>query len=250
MSEPDPFDLFRRLQPPAAESDAARDDALLATVLAAPHGSVGRGVRRPRRRTRWIAAGVVTAGALATAAWKLESREHAPNPLTLACFRTASLETDIAVIEPSADPVGACAAPWTDGTFGTGPVPELHACVSPTGIAAVFPGGADVCTVLGLHDLDSSFTAEEQKLLQLQDQLSTNLAAGCFGVDEARQQAEQMLADLHITGWHVDVTGPPDAQVPCIAAGFDPQHRQIFLGGRPNFAATTTVAAPTSTPGP
>jgi hypothetical protein len=136
---------------------------------------------RPRRRPSWrlVAGGVVVAGLATGAAGYLAFRSAPIDKIQ--CYaeqstnfdRDTFLGTTVAFDANRPDPVTQCSRAWQDGLlspavldggapdptrFGTYTVPELHACVLPNGVAAVFPADEGVCARLGL----SGYRADAQ----------------------------------------------------------------------------------------
>lgn len=76
---------------------------------------------------------------------------------------SAALSQHGTLLESAHEAIDLCASLWRDGWLpdpetkdqddpppGNQPVPELHACVLPDGVAGVFPGQESVCISLGL----------------------------------------------------------------------------------------------------
>ncbi|HEY4331869.1 MAG TPA: hypothetical protein VGM78_04845, partial [Ilumatobacteraceae bacterium] len=194
--------------------------------------------RRPKRRTIAITGGLVTA-MLATAAYTFLSSGSSQSPLQVGCHETAELSSTQVIESQSGDPVTACQPLWTNGEFGTGNPPELHACVGPQGGALVFPGDLNVCDQLGLSRLNAS-DPEDLKVVDLSNLLLAAFRETCVGEQQAVQIVTGDLAQLGLTGWtvHVDQTYGPDR--PCTASEAAASTKTVTLGGRLDIPPTIT----------
>jgi AcrR family transcriptional regulator len=240
----DPIDLLRRLNPAARERYRDEDDAVLATILDGRPTEARDDLRDRRRLRHLVAAGLAVSAVTATAAWVVLHEEPVTNPLQVACHATADLGGDRTGVAEAGDPVAACSAVWATGVFGPGPVPELTACTTASGTAAVFPGGPDVCARLGLAAV-SSMEIEVDAVHRLDARLRVELGSRCVGRDEAVRIVEKIFAELRLDDWAIELSGPFSAGRPCTASGVDPERRTVSIGGIPtNALAPSAPAAP------
>ena len=242
MSRRDPIELLRRFSPIHRERYRHEDEALLATILAGAAGE-RRDELRGRRRIKHLAVAAAAVTAVgATAAWVVLREEPITNPLQVACHATADVGGDRMAVADAGDPIGACAAVWATGVFGAGPVPQLTACTTASGTAAVFPGGRDVCARLGLATVAST-QVELDAARELDARLRLELGPRCIGKDEAIAMVDAMFAELGLDDWTVELTAPFSADRPCTASGVDSERRAVSIGGIP--AKALAPVAPT-----
>jgi hypothetical protein len=160
------------------------------------------------------------------------------DPLTVACYRAADLDTDIVVVEARTvdDSVESCRPLWrADGEFGAqldgGPPPDLQACVLESGAVGVFPtaSGGQICDDLGLAVPASGSPEQNQTVIELRDELVGAFLAECVGVEEARVRVEEALARHGLEGWQVVVTQSFTEERPCTSLAFDVPGETIEL---------------------
>lgn len=167
------------------------------------------------------AAAVLVATGFGTYALTRDEPEHVDS---IGCYSEASLGSDVAVIGNTAqDPVRACAELWRAGDMAPGTtVPQLQACVLPTGAVAVVPAeGADVCNALGSARLSDTARAELRRLGGLHAALSERLGTPsgtrapripCPREAEARRIAREELDRRGFPAWDVETVGSLDGR--------------------------------------
>ena len=159
MPEPlDPFEALRDLNPvdshdvrDAANSPEAK--ATLARILSETSLDLrARRTAHVRRLYRVFLVPALAAAVAVAAAVVWLTTQTSPSSVTIRCYESASLDArSIQVVEHGRTPTLSCSTVWSSGSFGSGPVPRLQACVLPTGTIAVFPReDGPVCTRLGL----------------------------------------------------------------------------------------------------
>ncbi len=176
-------DLRGRLEPRADR--VAADKAVLSWVMAEPRrkrAALRIHERRPRLSGRVIVVGALAASVLAggTAAAAVLLAPQRPTVFDQArCYSEPSNDFSAAfpgtsitlatalgqsgTMDVPDQALGVCSAAWQQGLLVYGssgalprpetrdnPVPPLAVCVLPSGEAAVFPGGSDTCSSLGL----------------------------------------------------------------------------------------------------
>lgn len=239
MTERDLSELLGLMNPFADEAGefTERDEARLSSIIAMPvtgesaalPAGRGRG-RRGHGRRRWVTGGVLLAVA-ATAAFVFVREQTASDPLGVVCYRTADLDGDRALVEPSLDVVVACAAPWRDGTFSTSGPPRLQGCVNDAGKAVALPGDASVCQRLGLADLVAGRSPEQQATVEFGEQLADVFGADCYRQDEAMALAQELLDESDLTGWTVELAEDFPPGFECGVATPLPGSRTVLVGG-------------------
>lgn len=172
-------------------------------------------------------------------------REAPDNPLQVVCHREASLEGERYPVISSGDPLADCAAAWASGEFGGGDVRRLTACTGATEYAAVFPGGPDVCSRLGLATF-APFAEDVSPLQQLQAELSNVLGPECTVRHDAVALVEDAIGEAGLAGWRVDASTPVRPERPCATWSVDLTRKVVVLGGR--RAGVPVPPAPATTP--
>lgn len=228
MSRIDPFELLRRLNPIRHEEYTDADEQLLSRILAMPIPS-----RRRSPRRLWIAGGVGVA-VLATAAWGVLRTEEPTDPTGIACHADLAPAAQIVALGPADDPVAACADAWRTGLFGNEPVPpSLHGCVSSTGLAAVYPGGSEVCSRLGLAQLQPIEEPDTQRIVRLQELAAQTFGFGdCIDESSAVAIAQGLIDEVGLEDWTVKQVSNYGADRPCTASGVDVESKTLNVGGR------------------
>jgi hypothetical protein len=164
---------------------------------------------------------------------------------SVACFETASLDGNIAVVNTDGrDPTAICGELWREGDMGPRPAPErLAACVLDTGAIGVFPSsGEDACEQLGLAELPPTYAAEGRRFAELRDAIVDHLgepASGsslgdrglkCVGEEEARALVRRELDAHGYDDWGIEVSGDGfTAERPCAEAAFDGEKKTVVL---------------------
>lgn len=239
MSRRDPFEIFGLLDPFDDEAFGDVDVAVLARITSSPQHPVSA----PRRRARpWLIGGGIAVVMLATAAFALLRHDRASNPTGVVCYRTADINGDRAALEPSLDPVAACARPWRDGTFSTDGPPAMVGCVNAAGIAAVFPGTSSdaVCSRLGLPGLVLGRSKDEEAIVTLQQRLADTFSASCYDQTASLAKAQELLDGSGLTGWTVQLAEAFPPGLDCGGPGVLVDTKTVIVGGvRPNTTSTT-----------
>lgn len=231
MTSRDPIELFGLLDPYVDEPFTEDDEARLLRIIETPVvGEPDPGHDRRRGRP-WVITSIVGVAALTTAAFAVLHQQRASNPVAIACHRQADLQSDRVEVAPAADPVAACAVPWSDGTWSNSGPPVLAACVSDSGVAAVFPGDRTVCSKLGLAELESDRTDEQQAIVGLQDRLTAAFTALCYRQDESLAEAQKLLDESHLAGWTVQLAEAFPPGLECGAPGVLPDAKTVIVGG-------------------
>lgn len=127
--------------------------------------------KRRRPSPRLLLASVAVLGLTATGAATYVATASPDDESLVRCYSVESLDfgdsfpgTSVAVSNDNLEPVPQCALAWRDGILRNGfdepqqpvpgrfskSVPDLTACVLPTGVVGVFPGPDGVCQRLSL----------------------------------------------------------------------------------------------------
>ena len=229
MTRTDPFELFKQLDP-STQLDPVeveqRNTEVLQQILQQPRQTESRS-----RRTPWILGGGLAVAVLATAAFAFIRSSTVSDPLAISCMATNDLDSDIVALRNVDDPVAACGELWKTGQLGNGEVPELAGCVNDDGAAVVFPSSSDICSRLGLAELEPELTDNAAAISALEDSLVTAFADDCFEQDAAVEEAQRQLDGSGLDGWTVNVpeTFPTDA--PCAVPGIDIDAQQVIVIG-------------------
>jgi hypothetical protein len=216
-----------------------------------------RPARRGRRRA--LIAVVVAALLLVVAAVSAGAYARSrPGQVTVleagvGCFASQSLTADVAVVAPNgADPIARCREAWARGDVDRGwrskllarlgrdpSVPQLVACVYPTGALAVFPGkDAAVCDRLGLRQPAAGEIAHLQRFDAFRRAVVSRYftQSECVNPAVARRGIRQQLKAHGLADWRVvsaaDVTpGEPrfDRAHPCALVEFSAGDKLVIL---------------------
>lgn len=182
---------------------------------------------RSRRRRRWLVGALVPAAALllgATGVATYVLTRPATHLESVGCYERADLGANTTIVSMDGrDPVAICAELWEDGDVGPGSVPELAACVLPSGAVGVFPrSGDETCNSLGLANLAAGFTESAKKVADLHAAVVARFAIDCFDEARARRLVESELAAGGFRGWQVEVAGGGFGdERPCASFGTD-----------------------------
>jgi hypothetical protein len=257
----DALDNLLRAANPVAEdrlplpSESPGAQLLYEKITGTPYAG-GPSAHRVRRR-RWVGPGI--AALLALAGGGVEAAHalatHYTTHLAVSCFATPSLTGHaLAVSAESSGPVATCSQAWAGGKIGTGPVPLLVACLTPQGVAAVFPSalGADVCGQLGLPALPagaSNLTTAPSTVAtsvnanalppEVRDAVINELSTTCITASQAELYVKQLFARSNVA-WQVSVPTAFPADHPCASPGFDESSHQVVLTGIPSPAPPST----------
>lgn len=131
------------------------------------------------------------------------------------------------------------------GDFGSAKVPQLEACVLPSGAIGVFPSPTGrACEKLRLAPVASELpppsperTTPESKppspqatVRALKDRLVDLFLAGpCMNEQEATELVRAELRRLRLSDWGIRTNGPFSAARPCASLAFDEEHRTVLL---------------------
>jgi hypothetical protein len=231
MTGTDPIELFNHLDPGRNldRDDVARRDAeILAYILQQPRTASTASLSR---RKPWLLGGALAVVVLATAAFAVLRTSSVSDPTAVACMVSSDPQGDVVGLAPSSDPVAACAELWTNGTLGDGAVPPLSGCVNEAGAAAVYPAGAEICSKLGLAELEAGFSDEQSRIVALQDSLADTFFADCYDLDAALVEAQRQLDASGLPGWTVVNPEPFDTSRPCAGSGLDLDMQQVLIIG-------------------
>ena len=233
------LDLLRRFQadpaPPTPEAVERAEARLRAEID-------GRWPRRRRRRR--LALGLIPV-ALVVAGAGYALHEPARVDAGIGCGNQPSISPEsLLVLPPNAgDPVTACARHWRRGEVaGDRPLPELTACVAPTGAVMVLPGGGPgFCARAGGTDIPPGYRERRERFAKLFTALQKQFSAGdgkrvnpdfvCVG-DAARATAiVRETLDAHgFADWRIALSEErfgPDR--PCATLAYDERSRTITI---------------------
>jgi len=228
-----------RLPLPAEHSGA---QLLYEQITGTPYGGA-----KPRRRGFGSVLAAIAALALLGGGVAVASRvsSHPSHRLDVLCYGQARLDTPATSVDAGPDgPVAACAGAWAAGQVGHGPVPLLVACVTTTGVVAVFPSapGAEVCRQLGLGALHVSGTPTTlppgtsppttDVVVEMHDAVIQSLSSACLTSTQAQATVESILTKAKLS-WTVTVPSPFPPGRPCASPAFDEGRDQVILVGIP-----------------
>jgi hypothetical protein len=236
----DELDAVRRFQadpPPPRDAAVARAESLLRAEIAG---------RRPRRRRRRIALGLVPV-ALVAAGAGYALHEPARVDAGIACGSEAKGSPDITIVLPpdAGDPVAACAALWRKADLGAMPgrtAPELTACVAPTGAVYVLPGGGTgFCERAGAADVPPDYRERRERFAELFTTLQRQFSKGdgqginpdfvCIADYATAVDAVRRTLDAHGFGdWRVETSDQrfgPDRR--CATLAYDERRRTVTV---------------------
>jgi len=228
MSERDPFELLKAINPvPALNEIRGSDSQLLADIITSPVPA-----RSKRRRWWWIGSSVLLVGAGATA-YALMRSEPAKDPTSVVCYSEAARPPAIQSVLPAQmDPVAACGQLWAKGEFGLGDVPRLTACVTDTNIVAVIPGEEHVCEQLGYTLWNGVIDEDAQTVIAFQDEINQTLGRTCYPRDAGIEIAVEIMARYGLTGWTTALIENWGDDRPCTVASVDPVAKTVTISGR------------------
>jgi len=240
MTSPrEPFERLKAADPararqPAHPNDADAQEMYRRIVTPEPE------TRTARRRWRRIPL-VVGAALLMAAAGYLLTRP-VTEPLTVGCYRSASLDADRIVLPASTDvpPDELCRTAWQPGgefaIDADGQAPPLTACVLDSGTIGVFPSADTdgVCEQLGIAppdeaDPDRIQQDDTQQIIELQDALVPRFLDACLDLPTATGIVEDELRQRGLSDWQVTNTQPFTADRPCASLAIEPTTQTIEL---------------------
>ena len=233
------FEAFRAANPvdestvPGPDSPEAQ--ALLTQITSTPHAQPSRGRTYTRRRLATAIAVAILTLALAAAAW-LAFRD-VTDPISVVCYREASLESDAsdAPIEGELN-ASLCDGAWRNGILvnedlvPAGQVPPLVGCVLESGNLAVFPSDDDtLCALLGLAQPDPDSMSYAQMIRQLTADLVEHFSRqDCQSVEAAEQDVRTVLDSYGLHHWKIAVM-PGDPRDQCASFGIEPADETVLI---------------------
>ena len=231
MTGTDPFELFKQLDP-SRQLDPAeieqRNADVLREILQQPRSIDSS---RTSRRKPWLLGGGLVVAVLATAAFAVIRFATVSDPLSISCMATSEVDSEIVALRNADDPIAACGELWETGILGNGEIPELSGCVNGAGAATVFPSSSDICSRLGLAELEIGLTNEQRAITTLEDSLVTTFADDCFDQDSAVEEAQRQLNEAGLDGWTINVPEPFPNDAPCAVPGIDIETQQVVVIG-------------------
>jgi hypothetical protein len=200
------LDLIRSYRSDVDGSDAARE-AARATLREHMQTATKRRFRKPARRLGWTLAILLVATSGAAAAGLVLTSDDVSLG-SVACLdstRTISEPGESVFVEPSGDPVAACARVWRAGHLGDrrGATPELVACASADRPIVVVPGGPGTCAELRLEPLPEDYAASaaafgRAKGILLRDWDLNRPRSACEDPGTALRHARNLLRDANV----------------------------------------------------
>lgn len=212
---------------------------------------------RPGRRRALIAVVVsallVIAGVSAGAYARSRPGQVTVLEAGVGCFAGQSLTADVAVVALNgADPLARCREVWASGGVDRGwrsrvlgrlgrdrSVPQLVACVYPTGALAVVPGKSSaVCDQVGLRQPAAGEIAQLQRFDAFRQAVVGRFftRSDCVDPEVARRGIQRELKAHGLAGWRVVSAaevfpGEPrfDRDHPCALLDFSAQDKQVIL---------------------
>jgi hypothetical protein len=240
---PDVLDAVRRFQadqPEPSDAAVARAEARLRAEIA------GKPPRRRRRRR--IALAIIPVALVAVGAGAV-LHEPARVDAGPACGNEATISPQATtVLSPDAgDPVTACAALWRKGVVSgervrRADMPELTACVAPTGVVIVLPGGGPgFCERAGGGDLPPGYRERRERFAALFSALGARFSEGdgsgvnpnfeCVtDFESARAIVERILREHGFSDWRVEASPErfgPDR--PCAILAYDERRKTVTV---------------------
>ena len=254
MNKPfDPFQLLRELNPVSetdvcGEASSQRAQQELEHILRdgrpPRQRSPQRGPRRPRWRRSYVLVLVALAIGAATAAWALTRTPT--KTLTVGCYATVDLQArTVVVAADDRSPTATCREIWQRGDFGSAKVPQLEACVLPSGAIGVFPSPTgQACENLRVAPVAPETPAPppartttkpkppspQATARTLKNKLvDAFLAKPCMNEQQATELVRAQFGKLRVSDWGVRANGPFSVARPCASLAFDEEHRIVLL---------------------
>ncbi|MDQ1443587.1 MAG: hypothetical protein QOI20_51 [Acidimicrobiaceae bacterium] len=212
----------------AFDPASPRGRAVLQRAKAAAPTSGARR-RRPRGTALATVAVVGLAGLVAATAYVNTRRPS--RTLDVGCYAAPRLDADTFVVRADArTAVQACWRLWRSGRFSPAPTPaRLTACVLPSGVVGVFPGGAEACARVG-RPLAPARAQAEPRVAALNERLDAAVRdAPCMDEPTARGLVQSVLADVGLSEWTVVMARPYQAGRPCTTFAIDEPERRVTL---------------------
>lgn len=241
----DPFDVLRSHVRSVAllERPTTDTDELIAEITGAGEPNVAPrsnvvAFRSPRRR-RWLVASsalaIVAVGGAGVAAY-MGMRPTRPND-GVVCRASADNLSAI-VVEPTSDPINACAALWIRGDLPdvddprpADQPPRLVACVGANESLEVIPVPAlGSCADLGMSDADVGAMSSDP-VVELQSVVEDRLNAHeCRSAADAKAVIVEALKRLNLESWSVDMR---NAAADCVLVAVEPSTARVVVINRP-----------------
>ncbi len=236
----DPIEMFDRLEPPEGWSEPTDidNDPVAAQILERVFAEGGNVISldAARRRRRAIGGAVVVAALVAGGAVAAIWNRRPDTSNVVSCYSDAALEPAVAVQigwDGETDPAELCAPEWSTGALGVlSPADELRVCVTGDGVAAVIPGGDELCDELGLteyappspRDLAQAVTDADRELREIF--LPSNR---CVPPSEAEPETKRVLDKFGLSGWTITIAGTFSADEPCASVALDIETTTAFV---------------------
>ena len=223
------LDLIRSYRGDVDGDEAARAVARKALRDHMAASGARRKRRRRSRRLGWTLAILLVATSGAAAA-RLVLTSDDVSLGAVACLDAPRTMSDLGssvFVEPTGDPVAACARVWRAGHLGgpRGAAPELVACVSAGRPVVVVPGGPGTCAELGLEPLPDDYAASaaafgRAKGILLRDWDLNRPRSACEHPATALRHARDLLREAGVRGVGVELAGTgPCAGPPSFSEG-------------------------------
>jgi hypothetical protein len=214
--------------------DSAEGRALFAEITSTPRTSSPKAKYSQRRLLVAIAVAVLALASIA-AAW-LVFREVS-DPVTVACYQAANLESDVvAAASGDALDVSLCEPVWEEGTLvnedlvRVGNVPPLVGCVTDKGNLAVFPSDdPTLCARLGLAVPAPESAPDGNAIRQLDNELVEYFSQHeCQTMEQAERDIREILDTYELFDWAIQPS-PGGPERICTSYGLDAPNQTIRL---------------------
>lgn len=231
----DPFERLRGADPARQHKPASPDSSEAQAMYQRIVTSDAASSRPMARRWRRVAL-VVGVALLMVAATYLLTRP-VTEPLTVGCYRSASLTADRVVIPASSDARAEelCRVAWEPGgefaSDSGGIPPPLTSCVLDSGALGVFPSAesGDLCQQLDIAPPDTSLIENGNELIDLQDALVGQFLDVCLDQQAGTAIVQRELDSRGLEDWRVTNAQPFTADRPCASLAIDPNTLTVEL---------------------
>jgi len=223
------LDLIRSYRSDVDGEDAARAAArtALRDHMAAP--AKRRRIAKPTRRLGWALAIllVATSGAAAASIVLTSDDVSLGSVACLDAARTIDSNGRSVFVEPTGDPVAACARVWRDGHLGDRPgaTPELVACAAEDMPIVVVPGDSGTCAALRLEPLPDDYAKSASAFGRAKGVITRDWdlnrpRSACEDPSTALAHARALMRDADVRGVGVELVGDgPCAGPPSFSEG-------------------------------